>query len=71
MHFYQLGGRGRLMRPALDFALAHGFAVDFTHKNHLIFIGYGMLKVREEAKAARRSPERPGHRARATRKAKA
>ena len=32
-------------------------------------IAADMVKAREEAKAARRSPERPGHRVRATRKA--
>lgn len=37
----------------------------------LVPVAEDMLKAREEAKAARRSPERPGHRIRAARKVKA
>jgi hypothetical protein len=37
----KLGGRGRLMRPALAFAEQHGFSIAFTQRNHLVFSGHG------------------------------
>ena len=37
----KLGGRGRLMRPAVIFAEEHGFTVAFTRAGHLAFGGYG------------------------------
>lgn len=37
----KIGGRGRLMRPAVEFAEHHGFAVAFTQSNHLAFFGHG------------------------------
>ena len=37
----KLGGRARLMRPAVEFAHGHGFSVEFTKGSHLAFHGYG------------------------------
>lgn len=37
----KLGGRGRLMSPAVVYAREHGFAVTFTSGDHLAFCGYG------------------------------
>jgi hypothetical protein len=37
----KLGGRGRLMRPAVSFAEMNGFTVGFTQAGHLAFSGYG------------------------------
>ena len=37
----KLGGRGRLMSPAVDYARGHGFAVTFTAGDHLAFCGHG------------------------------
>lgn len=41
MSAVKLGGRGRLMLPAVDFAKKHGFEVAFTRSNHLAFSGHG------------------------------
>ncbi len=40
MSICKLGGRGRLMRPAVLFAEANDFTVAFTRGNHLAFYGY-------------------------------
>ncbi len=37
----KLGGRARLMRPAVQFACNHGFSVEFTKASHLAFHGHG------------------------------
>lgn len=37
----KLGGRSRLMLPAVTFAEEHGFAVALTRSNHLAFYGHG------------------------------
>jgi hypothetical protein len=37
----KLGGRSRLMRPALEYARQNGFDCTFTEANHLAFHGHG------------------------------
>lgn len=41
MNHRKLGGRSRLMRPALEFAQRNGFEYEFTQANHIAFYGYG------------------------------
>ncbi|WP_029310759.1 hypothetical protein [Acidiphilium angustum] len=52
----RLGGRARIMRPVIDYAVAHGWEVTRRKNSHLAFRKNGVTIVTSSTPSCRRAP---------------